>query len=140
MHEEFDREEEIAGSSDRTFGLVMAAGFALVGAAPMLHRGPGAVRWWSLALALAFLLVALVRPSLLAPLNRLWLRFGLLLARIVSPIGLALLYFTTIVPVGLLMRATGGDPLRLRRDPAATSYWIRRTPPGPAPESMKNQF
>ncbi|HUC62611.1 MAG TPA: SxtJ family membrane protein [Alphaproteobacteria bacterium] len=140
MHEEFDREEEIAGSSDRTFGLVMAAGFALVGAAPLLHRGLDAVRWWSIALALAFLLAALVRPSLLAPLNRLWLRFGLLLARIVSPIGLALLYFTTLVPVGLLVRATGGDPLRLRRDPAATSYWIRRTPPGPAPESMKNQF
>ncbi len=35
------------------------------------------------------------------------------------------------------MRATGKDFLRLRRDPAAKSYWIDRTPPGPPPQSMK---
>jgi hypothetical protein len=38
------------------------------------------------------------------------------------------------------MRMLGKDPLRLRRDPDAASYWIHRTPPGPTPESMKNQF
>jgi hypothetical protein len=34
----------------------------------------------------------------------------------------------------------GKDPLQLRRDSDAASYWIHRTPPGPTPESMKNQF
>ena len=77
---------------------------------------------------------------MLAPFNALWFRFGLLLHRVVSPVILALLFFTTVAPVGLLMRAFGKDPLRLKKDRAADSYWILREPPGPSPESMKQQF
>jgi hypothetical protein len=32
------------------------------------------------------------------------------------------------------------DMLRLKREPAAETYWIARAPPGPAPETMKDQF
>ena len=38
------------------------------------------------------------------------------------------------------MRLAGKDPLRLRREPDAPSYWIVRDPPGPTPESMSDQF
>jgi hypothetical protein len=38
------------------------------------------------------------------------------------------------------MRAFGKDFLRLRLDGDAKSYWIDRTPPGPPPQSMRNQF
>jgi hypothetical protein len=51
-----------------------------------------------------------------------------------------MLFYATVTPVGLLMRAVGKDPLRLRRNAAVASYWIPREPPGPAPDSMKNQF
>jgi hypothetical protein len=34
----------------------------------------------------------------------------------------------------------GKDPLRLRRDRAAVSYWVPRDPPGPPPGSMPKQF
>jgi hypothetical protein len=51
-----------------------------------------------------------------------------------------LLFAITIVPIGLLRRALGKDSLNLRFDPDAPSYWIPREPPGPAPESMKQQF
>jgi hypothetical protein len=50
------------------------------------------------------------------------------------------MFFVVITPMGLVMRAMGKDFLRLRLDPAARSYWIPREPPGPAPESLKNQF
>jgi hypothetical protein len=53
---------------------------------------------------------------------------------------MAVLFYVTVTPIALLMRMLGKDPLRLRRDPDAASYWIHRTPPGPTPESMKNQF
>lgn len=53
---------------------------------------------------------------------------------------LAILFFLVIAPIGLLLRLFGRDVLRLRRDPAAASYWIPRRPPGPAPDSMKSQF
>ena len=45
-----------------------------------------------------------------------------------------------ITTTGYVMRLLGKDHLNLRWDPAAKSYWIERRPPGPAPETMKNQF
>ena len=137
-HESYSRDEKVEGSSDRSFGLVFAGFFAVIGLLPLLlGRSP---RIWALGIGGLFLLAALVIPSVLAPLNRLWLKLGLLLHRIVSPIALGIMFYMVITPMGLLMRATGKDFLKLRLDPSASSYWIEREPPGPAPESLKNQF
>ena len=137
-HESYERPEEIRGSSDRSFGVVFAVVFALIGLLPLVSGG--AVRMWSLAVGAAFLLVALAFPSVLAPLNRLWLRFGLLLHKIVSPLVLGIMFFLVITPMGVLMRAFGKDLLRLKLDRQLASYWIERTPPGPPPESLRDQF
>ena len=85
------------------------------------------------AIAVALLVLGLVAPGSLRGLNRAWIRLGLILSKVVNPLVLALIYITTVVPIGLLMRATGHDPLRLKLDPNAASYWILRDPPGPAP-------
>lgn len=137
-HERLKREEEIRPGSNRTFGLVFTAFFGLIGLAPLWYRAP--LRWWSLGLALAFLAAALLVPRVLSPLNRLWLMFGLLLHAVVNPIVMALVFFTTVTPIALILRAQGKDPLRLRRDPDARSYWIERRPPGPTPDTMPRQF
>jgi Saxitoxin biosynthesis operon protein SxtJ len=137
-HEDFSRKEAIKGSSDRNFGLVMAALFAIISLWPLIHAEP--IRWWALGGAATLAVMAWLWPAALAPLNRLWLKLGLLLYKVVNPIVLSLLFYATVAPIGLLMRVLGKDPLRLHRDPDAESYWIHRTPPGPAPESMKNQF
>lgn len=137
-HESFHRPETVKGSSDRAFGLVFAAVFLSVSLWPLLHReGP---RWWALAIAAAFSFVALVRPALLAGLNRRWIKLGTLLGNVVSPIALGILFFIVFVPLAALLRLRGKDPLRLKRDPGAASYWIAREPPGPPPDSMTNQF
>ncbi len=138
LHEDFSREEEVKAGTDRGFGLVFAGFFAIV-AALSLWRG-GYMWHYTLPLAALFLLVALTYPRILAPLNRLWLKFGLLLYKVMNPLVLGLLFFVTIMPIGLVMRAFGKDFLRLKRDPAAKTYWIDRAPPGPPPQSMKNQF
>lgn len=137
-HEDFSRATPVTGSSDRSFGLVFAAFLALVGLSPLLHhRGP---RLEALVPAALFLAAALVAPTLLAPLNRLWFRFGLLLHRLVSPVMMAAIFYLVVTPAGLLMRWRGKDPLHRRFDRAATSYWIVRQPPGPPAGSMSNQF
>lgn len=137
-HEDFSREEHIEGSSDRSFGFVFAAVFALIALWPLLHHD--GVRLWALAVAAAFGLVAVVRPALLATPNRLWTKLGLLLGKIVAPIALGILFYGVLTPLGAVMRMAGKDPLRLKRDDAAASYWIPREPPGPPPGSMTNQF
>ena len=76
----------------------------------------------------------------LALLNQWWTKFGALLHQIVSPIALGILFFLVITPIALLMRILGKDSLRMRLDPEAKTYWIKRDPPGPDADSLKNQF
>lgn len=136
-HETFTRHETPLPGSDRTFGWVMASAFALLSLFNGWHQGR---LWsWTLSAAALFVVVAWVRPSLLHPLNRLWLKLGLLLHKIANPIVMGLLFYGTILPTGLVMRLRGRDLLRLKREPEAESYWIARTP-GPAPETMRDQF
>jgi hypothetical protein len=137
-HEFQLREEAVKTSSNRNFGLVFTAFFALL-AVLGFWRDTG--RWpiW-LALACATLVVTLAVPRVLTPFNWAWSKLGLLLNRIVSPIFLTVLFYGCIAPIGFLMRLSGKDPLRLKFEPEAESYWIKRTPPGPAPQSFKDQF
>ena len=138
LHEDLTREDEVEGSSNRSFGLVFTGFFAVVAGISAWRHG-----WmWPYAggLAAAFLIVSFAAADLLAPLNRAWMKFGLLLGKIVAPIVLGLLFFLSVVPIGLILRARGKDLLRLKRDPSAQSYWIMREPPGPPPETMRKQF
>lgn len=137
-HEALNRENEVKVGSDRAFGVVFAVVFTIIGLLPLWSGGE--VRIWSLSVAGVFLAAALAYPAILNPLNRLWFRFGLLLHKVVNPIIMALMFFVAVTPVALIMRALGKRPLKLSFEPDATSYWIVRDPPGPKPESMRNQF
>lgn len=138
FHESFQRDEQVKGSSNRTFGLVFFVVFTLITIWPVLFSHP--LRWWTAPIALGFLVVSFVAPQILAPLNKAWTRLGLLMHRVVNPLIMGLLFYVAITPMGLLMRLFGKDLLRLKRDPQASSYWIERNPPGPSAESMRRQF
>jgi hypothetical protein len=137
-HEPRRSNEPAAGSSDRSFGLVFAGLFAVL----TLHNWWRAGHSWPayLALAVAFLAIALIRPALLHRPNRGWTKLGFLTGSIMTPIVMTLLFFMVITPIGLLMRLTGKDTLRLRGARKSDSYWIVRDPPGPDGESMSEQF
>lgn len=136
-HERLKATEEVRAGSARGFGIVFTIVFALIALWPLTAGGPP--RWWVLAIAAAFGVATLVRPAILQPLNQLWFRLGMLLSKIVNPLVLGLLFYLTVTPVGLLMRAFGKDPLRQKARGAA-SYWVLREPPGPAPKTMSRVF
>jgi hypothetical protein len=129
---------EASGPSDRAFGLTFAGVFTVLALLPLLRGGHA--RTWMLGLAAAFLAVALARPGLLAPLNRVWLRIGLVLHRVVNPVVLAVVFYCAVTPVALLMRLAGSRPLKLGFDRDARSYWTPREPPGPDSQTMTRQF
>lgn len=124
--------------SERGFGFVIAGVFAIVGLWPLVTGG-GSLRLWALAIAVGFLGFALLYPNALRGLNILWFKFGLLLGRIVTPVVMAVLFVTTVLPTGLVMRALRKDGLRMKSRDVAT-HWISRPEPGPKKGTMKDQF
>jgi hypothetical protein len=125
--------------SERSFAIVFAVVFLVV-AAIRGWRGHADAPYW-LVPAAVMLLLGYLWVAPLRPLNRLWWRFGLLLHRLISPIIMALLFFGAVLPVGLLMRLLGKDPLRRKADAAASTYWVDVQPEAAArPERMKDQF
>ena len=88
--------------------------------------------------AVAFLLATLVKADILLPLKKLWIRFGLLLGMIVSPIVLGLIFFVLVTPIAFLMRLRGRDELRLKFQEKST-HWIKRDTPMET-GSFKHQF
>lgn len=135
---ERERYSQIEVGSDRSFGIVFAVVFALIGSWPL--KDGGAPRVWALAVAAVFLAVALVGPRLLHPLNLLWFKFGMWLGAVVAPIVMSLLFFAVVTPTGMIVRAMGKDLLRLKIDQGAESYWIERDEETNPMGSMKNQF
>jgi hypothetical protein len=128
-----------APGSNRVFGYTFAVVFSLLTVWQAWHAH------WTVASILAavaavFALVAVAAPNLLAPLNRIWFRFGNMLHTITNPILLGMIFFLVITPTALIMRLLKKDLLRLKFEPASKSYWIPREPPGPGADSFKNQF
>lgn len=138
-HERFEPLHAVKTSSDRAFGLVFACLFAIVGVSLMIGGRRPEYLWFFLASAL-FLIAALLVPAILAPLNKVWTRFGLLLHMIVSPLVLGSIFFLVVMPIGLAMRLFGKNPLPLHFDQGAKTYWIKREPPGPESGGFRDQF
>jgi hypothetical protein len=115
------------------FGLIFFVLFLIIGLYPL--KSDGIVRIWSITLSLVFLIITIIRPNLFVFLNRLWVQFGLLIGKIISPIIMGLVFFFVVTPIGLLVRILRKDVMGLKR--GESSYWIKRKD---KVQSMKKQF
>ena len=113
--------------------------FAIIGILPWFGEN-NKIIGWALIVSGIFLVISIFVSVVLSPLNKVWTKFGQLLQKVISPVVLGVMYYLILTPFGLAMRVMGKDLLSLKLDKAATSYWIQRSPPGPSPESMKNQY
>ncbi len=139
MHESLKNSQSVKMGSERSFGLVFAGVFlAFAAYSFFIKESPNAL--YLAGTSLIFLVLAVIAPKVLKPLNLAWFKVGQLLHKIVNPLVMGLIFFVTLTPIALIMRARGKDPLRLKKQGGADSYWIERTPPGPAPDSLKKQF
>ena len=120
-------------SSNRSFGLVFFVVFLIVALWPLKHEED--IRLWSLALSIIFFILGILNSKLLTPLNKLWIKFGMFLGLVVSPIVMGIVFFLVVTPMGLFMRIMGKDLLRLKSK--KNTYWIDRDN---IKSSMKKQF
>ena len=138
-HEKITSHDDHEPPSIKNFGLTFAFVFVVIAFWPLVFRGEHP-RYWALLFGLAFAAATYLAPNLLKPLNLLWFKLGMLLHKVVNPVVLGIMFLVFITPIALILRLLGKKliPLTFERDKA--SYWIERSPPGPAPESLRNQF
>jgi tetrahydromethanopterin S-methyltransferase subunit C len=125
--------------SERTFGLVMAAAFALLGVRGFFKHWSAPRCLASGAVSIGFIVLALAMPRVLVPLNRAWFHLGHWMGKIISPIVLGIIFFGILTPISLLTRLFGRDVLCLKRRDT-NSYWVDRVSGDLARESFKNQY
>ena len=126
--------DEIKISSNRSFGIVFFIVFFIIAIYPIFKNED--VRLWSLVISIIFLILGLINSNFLAPLNKLWFKFGIFLGKIISPIIMGIIFFLVVTPIGLIMRLLGKDVLNLKFN-KNKSYWIEKDGPK---SKMKNQF
>jgi hypothetical protein len=120
--------------TNKSFGIVFFLFFLIVSIFPLLKDGN--IKVWSLIIAIIFLILGLLNSKFLAPLNKIWFRFGILLGSFVSPIVMGLVFFLIVTPTSLIMRVLGKNLLNLKKG-NKTTYWIERSK---IKSKMKNQF
>ena len=124
MHENLSDDHIAEGPTDKSFGLVFAALFLGVGVWPLVSNNE--IRWWAIGASGLLVCLALLLPSALTHPNRLWMKLGLVLGRVTSTVALTILFFLVVTPTGILLKLFGKDPMKLRFDTTAKSYWIPR--------------
>ena len=107
------------------FGIVM----------PLLLGHWSAVPW---IVAVGVTLWGLLAPSTVRPFYRIWMRLGMLMNAITTPVILGIVYYAVVLPYGVVLRLMGKDPMTRRWDPAAVSY--RSVSVKPDPSHMKRPF
>jgi len=130
--------EDSNRSSDKSFGLVFGLVFFIIGLWPVFYLEKPL--FWPMIISIGFFIVAFMRPVLLTKLNFIWFKFGQFLHKIMSPLILAFIFFSTIMPIGLIMKLCGKRPIPLDFDKTKNSYWINKTPTVSEPATMRRQF
>ena len=118
----------------KNFGILFFIVFFIYGLWPIINSNE--LRIWSLLIGIIFLIFGLFYPKVLLPLNNVWIKFGEILGKIISPLVMGIVFFVFITPMTFIVRLFGKDLLSIKFN-SKSSYWINRKK---NITSMKKQF
>ena len=124
----------LTAAEGRKFAFTVGTAFVALAAIAWWREHP--VMWRALGGlgALVWVAGALI-PTLLGPVVRFWMGLAHLISRVTTPIFLGIVYFLVMMPVGVIMRLFGRNPVR--HEPKGDSYWVPRVEPR---GNLTNQF
>ena len=120
--------------TNRNFGIVFSIVFLIIALWPLLKQND--LRLWSLSISGIFFVLGLLNSKLLAPLNKIWFKFGMLLGSFIAPIVMGIVFFLVVTPTGFIMKLLRKDLLNLKKNEKET-YWLDKDNSN---SSLKNQF
>lgn len=115
---------EVKLPSNRKFGFFFTAIF-LLAFSYSYYLNSGIIVYILGTICMIFFIITITNANILLPLNKLWMKFGILLGMIVSPIIMGIIFFGIFTPIAILMRLSGRDELGLLFKKKKT-YWIMR--------------
>tara|TARA_B100000989_G_C19458506_1_gene435149 strand:- start:627 stop:1016 length:390 start_codon:yes stop_codon:yes gene_type:complete len=127
-------EKKITLGANRSFGILFFIVFLIIGIYPLINDNP--IRLWSLLVSTVFLILGLSNSRILTPFKIIWIKLGIYLGIIISPIIMGFVFFLIVTPISLIMKLLRKDLLKLKID-KKKSYWLEKDK---IKSSMKNQF
>jgi len=127
--------KKITVPSNRSFGLLFFIIFLAISLWPI--KSGGDLRLWSFILSLVFLILGITNSKLLAPLNKLWFKIGIILGNFISPVVMGVVFFLVVTPTGIIVRILGKDLLKTNKNKNISTYWINRDKKN---STMRKQF
>ncbi len=119
--------------SNKTFGLFFSVVFFLIYGWIFFKYQNNQI--WLIILGIIFLVLGLMNSKLLNYPNLLWMKFGVILGLIISPLIMGIIFFLVITPINLLMKIFQKDIIGLKKKRG--SYWTNRNENN---KNMRNQF
>jgi small basic protein len=108
----------------RNFGLVIGIALGIL----------GGLLWWKgkstyppfFIFSAVFICLGMILPSLLKPLQKVWMIFAVILGWIMTRVILSVLFYVVFTGIGLGSRLFGKQFLDLKMRYSKDSYWIHR--------------
>jgi hypothetical protein len=125
--------------SNRSFGLTVGAILVGIGLVRTYLDHTGVGTTVLLASGGTLFLLGLIAPNILAVANRGWMALGGILAAVVNPILMLLIFAIIFVPIAVVFRLKGRDALALAPDKDAPTYW-REGSGAQSDARLKDQF
>ena len=120
-------------NSNKSFGYVFSVFFLIVFA--YLYYQTNKFFFVFLLLSILLFILGFINSKILSPLNKIWIKFGILLGRIISPIIMGFIFFCVVTPIGVMLKLFKKDVLRLKLK-NYSSFWVNKD----NKSKMKDQF
>tara|TARA_B100001094_G_C18056081_1_gene732542 strand:- start:21 stop:449 length:429 start_codon:yes stop_codon:yes gene_type:complete len=138
-HENLNRSRTILSRpSNKISGLVMSSILGIISIFPVINGQKIIIE--GIVFSVMLIICSLIIPIIFTPISWTLHKFSTILRIIINPTILFFLYVFAVIPSGIYLRISGKDPMKLKFDKNAKTYWIERKPPGPKSQSLDKQF
>ncbi len=122
-------------SSNKNFGIVFAVFFMILTLYQFIRFEK--IHIYFFLFFLFFLIFSFIYPIIFTPFNKIWIKFGQLLGKVIAPIVMFLIYFTIVYATSIILKLFRKDIMDIKINKTAKTFWKERKI---SPGDMSKQF
>ena len=123
QHEQLKDFQDIHVISNKSFGIQLSAIFFIIFLIRLYFNFFNNLEITLISLSVFFITISFIKPSFLKPIRIIFSKLARLLARIINPIIMFILYIFIFVPFGIVLKFCRYDPLKEKINKNLKSYW-----------------